>query len=135
MEQSLTEGALFGAMGIIFTLFIYYDNRKSISKVSTKIGYALVLYYFIWLIVRNLSLLYSYDLVPGTTLGTVNPIKQTSTRIEYEYYYKGKLRHSSILNKQGVIEKGGKYYVRVVNFFPYFNEIDFSLPITTEKLK
>ena len=90
MEQSLTEGVLFGAMGTIFTIFIYYDNRKSISKVGTKVGYALVLFFFIRLLVRNLSLLYSYDLVPGTTLGTVNPIKQTSTRIEYEYYYKGK---------------------------------------------
>jgi hypothetical protein len=45
MEQSLTEGALFGAMGTIFTLIIYYDNRKSISKVGTKIGYALVLFF------------------------------------------------------------------------------------------
>ncbi len=135
MEQSLTEGLLFGVMGTALTLFIYYDNRKFNLSIGAKFGYSIFLLFFVWTIIRNLLLLYSYDLAQGTTTGTYNPIKQTSTRVRFEYYYNGKLYHSSVKNKKGIIVKGGKYYIRVVSFFPSMSEIDLSLPVERENSK
>jgi hypothetical protein len=74
-------------------------------------------------------LLFFYILIPGTTLGTYNPIKQTSTKVKYEYSYNGKLYSSSEYMEENVIAKGGRYYVRVSKFVPSINEIDFSMPV------
>jgi hypothetical protein len=72
-------------------------------------------------------------LVPVETLGAYHPIKQMTTKIRYEYYYNGKAYSSSADNEKGVIQKGGRYYVRVVKICPSINEIDFSMPVAKGK--
>ena len=129
MDQSLTYRLLFGVMGSLITIFIYYDSRKSNLSVLAKFGFFIVVLFFLQLILRCVMLLFFYILIPGTTLGTYNPIKQTSTKVKYEYSYNGKLYSSSEYMEENVIAKGGRYYVRVSKFVPSINEIDFSMPV------
>ena len=94
-----------------------------------KIGIALVLLFFLQGTIRTISLLTFYELVVGTTNGISNPIKQTSTKVRYEFYYQGRHYESSEDYEEGVIVNGGKYYVRIAKNFPYINEKDFSMSV------
>lgn len=136
MNQSLMIRLIVSIAVIVLTILVSYSfHAEGKLKIQGKIGAGIAIAYFLYGGFHAFSLLYYYDLIVGTTTGLGFAAKQTSSIVEYEYFYRNKYYNGSKHRNGNVITTGGKYYVRVSKLLPFESEMDFSMPVREKNSK